>query len=262
MIDEQKLRERLAGRLVGQSVICLKTVGSTNEHAFGLANTGAPEGTVVLADEQRKGKGRLQRVWQSPPGLNIYTSVILRPPFKPSVAPRITLTVGVAVADLLSRRGLTGVTLKWPNDVLIGGRKACGILTEMKAAADRVDFVVVGIGLNVNMRMEDFGEEILDRATSLREETGRHVPREELAAQLYHRLEKWYKVLLEEGFDPVRERWLAFAGILGKKIRAGRGADEEPGEVVGVDDDGALLIRDERGLRRRVVTGDIIVERG
>ncbi len=261
MIDEQKLRERLSGKLVGKRVIYLGTVDSTNDYAFGLANAGAPEGTVVLADEQRKGKGRLQRVWQSPPGLNIYTSVILRPPFKPVVAPRITLTAGVAVADLLARRGMTGVALKWPNDVLIRGRKACGILTEMKAATDRVDFVVVGIGLNVNMRKEDFGEEILDRATSLREETGSTVPREELAAQLYHHLETWYKVLVAQGFDPVRERWLAFAGILGKKIRAGQAEDEELEEVVGVDEDGALLIRNGRGLRRRVITGDIIVER-
>jgi len=261
MIDEKKLQKSLSSRLVGQRVIYLKTVDSTNEYAFGVANKGASEGTVILADEQTKGKGRLQRVWQSPPGLNIYTSVILRPPFKPAVAPRITLMAGVAVADLVSQYGVRGVALKWPNDVLIGGRKVCGILTEMKATGDRVDFVVVGIGLNVNMRKEDFSSEILDRATSVREETGSVTPRQDLAVQLYHHLEKWYKVLLEEGFPPVRESWLAFADILGKKIRTGPGKDEQPGQVIGVDEDGALLIKNPMGLRQRVISGDIIVER-
>ena len=162
MIEEQRLRKSLSGRLVGQNVIYLKTVDSTNECAFGLAKNGVSEGTVViLADEQTRGKGRLQRVWQSPPGLNIYTSVILRPPIKPAVAPRITLMAGVAVAELLSQCHVKGVSLKWPNDVQIGGRKVCGILTEMKVIGDRVDFVIVGIGLNVNMRKEDFhGPEI------------------------------------------------------------------------------------------------------
>ncbi len=261
MIDEQKLQKSLSGRLIGRKVIYLKTIDSTNDCAFDLARKGVDEGAVILADEQTKGKGRLQRVWQSPPGLNIYTSVILRPSLQPAVAPQITLTAGVAVADLLSQYGLRRVSLKWPNDVQIGGRKVCGILTEMKALGDRVDFVVVGIGLNVNMRKEDFDAGIRDRATSIREETGGVIPRQELAVQLYHHLEKWYKMLLQEGFSPVRERWLAFAGILGRKIRVEAGKDAQGGEVTGVDEDGALITKNESGLRQRVITGDIIVER-
>ncbi len=261
MIDEKTLQKSLSGRLIGQNVIYLKTVDSTNECAFGLARKGASEGTVILADEQTKGKGRLQRVWHSPPGRNIYTSVILRPPLRPAVAPQITLMAGVAVADLLSHYGMRGVSLKWPNDVQIGDRKVCGILTEMKALGEQVDFVIVGIGLNVNMQKEDFDAGIRERATSIREETGTVISRQELAAQLYHHLEKWYKVLLKEGFPPVRERWLAFAGILGRMIRSDAAKDAQRGEVVGVDEDGALLIRSESGLRQRVITGDIIVER-
>jgi BirA family biotin operon repressor/biotin-[acetyl-CoA-carboxylase] ligase len=261
MIDEQRLRKSLSGRLVGQNVIYLKTVDSTNEYAFGLAKNGASEGTVILADEQTRGKGRLQRIWQSPPGLNIYTSVILRPPLKPAVAPRITLMAGVAVAGLLSQCRVKDVSLKWPNDVQIGGRKVCGILTEMKTLGDRVDFVIVGIGLNVNMRKEDFNAEILDRATSVREETGSIIPRQELVVHLYHHLEKWYNVLLGEGFPPVRESWLAFASILGRRIRVEPVKDAQEGEVIGVDEDGALLIKNESGLRQRVIAGDIIVER-
>jgi BirA family biotin operon repressor/biotin-[acetyl-CoA-carboxylase] ligase len=261
MIDEKILQKSLSDGLIGQNVIYLKTVGSTNEHAFGLAARGAPEGTVVLADEQRKGRGRLQRVWQSPPGRNIYTSVVLRPPFKAAVAPRITLMAGVAVADCLGEYVTEGVSLKWPNDVLIGGRKVCGILTEMKAIGDQVDFVIVGIGLNVNMRREEFDREIRSRATSVLEETGAAASRQDLAVRLYRSLEKWYKTLLEGGFPPVRERWLACAGIQGKKIRTGPGEDAQHGEVLGVDEDGALLIADDHGRRQRVITGDIVIER-
>jgi BirA family biotin operon repressor/biotin-[acetyl-CoA-carboxylase] ligase len=261
MIDEKKLRKSLSGRRIGQSVIYLKAVDSTNEYAFGLAKNGASEGTVILADEQTRGRGRLQRVWQSPPGRNIYTSIILRPPLKPALAPQITLTAGVAVADLLSQYSVKGVSLKWPNDVQIGDRKVCGILTEMKVLGDRVDFVIVGIGLNVNMQKEDFDAGIRDRATSVREETGSVISRQDLAVQLYQRLEKWYKILLEDGFPPVRKSWLAFAGILGRRIRVDPLKDAQGGEVIGVDADGALLIKNESGIRQRVIAGDIIVER-
>ena len=261
MIDEKKLQEGLSGGLIGRSVIRLETVGSTNEHAFGLALQGAPEGTAVLADEQTKGRGRLRRTWHSPPGRNIYTSIVLRPPFSAALAPRITLTAGVAVADCLGQCGLKDLSLKWPNDVHVGGRKVCGILTEMKSQGGRVDFVIVGIGLNVNMRPEDFDPEIRERATSILEATGTFTSRQGLAAELYRSLEKWYKTLLAEGFSPVREWWLACAGILGKTLRTGPGEDAMQGEVLGVDEDGALLIADDRGLRRRVIAGDIVIER-
>lgn len=261
MIDEEKLRESLRGRLIGQRVIHLKTVDSTNDYAFGLAARGASEGTIVIADEQTKGKGRLQRVWHSPPGRNLYTSVVLRPPLSPAIAPCMTLMAGVAVADCLEACGVRALSLKWPNDVLVGGRKVCGILTEMKVLGNQVDFIIVGIGLNVNMRREDFHPEIRDRATSLLEETGHGVSRLEIAVRLYQHLEKWYKTIRQEGFPVVRQKWLAFSGILGKTIRSGPEKDAPHGEVVGVDEDGALLIRDSRGLRHRVITGDIVIER-
>ena len=261
MMDEQKISAGLTGRIVGRRLVVLPEVDSTNNAAFGLAAVGAPEGTAVISDMQVKGRGRLQRVWHSPPGANIYTSVVFRPAVKPADAPRMTIMAGVAVAETLERYCPGLVALKWPNDVQVRGKKICGILSEMKATADGVDFVVIGIGLNVNMRGEDFCAEIRDIATSLREETGRQIPREALAAELYTSLETWYKELTRAGFGPVKDRWLRFAGVAGQTLRVDTRSEVRRGEAVGMDDDGALLLRDESGRTRRIVAGDVMIER-
>ena len=146
--NEQNLAVRLSGKRIGSNIHFFTEVESTNDVLLKLARGGAPHGTVVIAESQTKGKGRLSRQWQSPPGCNIYASIALRPSIKPVYAPQITLMAGVAVADLLSGYCTGGITLKWPNDVQIGGKKVCGILAEMSASDEgRVDFIVVGIGI-------------------------------------------------------------------------------------------------------------------
>jgi len=257
---EKALMGRLAGRHIGNNIHFLAEVESTNDYAFQLARRGAPEGTVVIADCQTMGKGRLNRVWQSPPACNLYTSIILKPEIDPVYAPQITLTAGVVVAELLSRFGLADITLKWPNDVQSRGKKVCGILTEMGASSNQcVDFIVVGIGININMKKADFDPSFLELSTSMKEETGKVISRLDFTAELYNHFEKWYATWLAEGFGAVRKAWFAYASMVGKRIGVVFLGDIQTGVVVGIDDYGALLLSDEAKTLKRIIAGDATV---
>jgi len=256
LFNEELLRAFLTTSVFGKQIQLLEKTVSTNNQAFSLAFKGAPEGTAVLADCQTGGKGRLSRSWFSPPGKNIYTTVVLRPQMEPALAPQITLISGVAVAELLNRYCPGKVSLKWPNDVLIGGRKVCGILAESRSSAVKIEYIVVGIGININMTEEDLDEDLRRIATSLKIETGRDYVREEVAARLYESLEKWYLIFRDSGFAPVREKWLECAGMTGKEIcYVSQGATVK-GRVAGMDNDGALLC-DVNGEIKRLLAGEI-----
>jgi BirA family biotin operon repressor/biotin-[acetyl-CoA-carboxylase] ligase len=256
--DGRHLTERLEGRLFGKRVHFLREVDSTNLCAAEMAQGGAEEGEVVVSEHQRKGRGRLGRSWQSPPGVNLYASFVLRPRIPAAVAPQITLTAGVAVAEALSTYCAQGVTLKWPNDVQIGGRKVCGILAEMRLKGREVDFVIVGIGINVNIRREDFDPAFRDTSTSLREELGREISRLDVAVRMFNCFETWYGTFIKDGFQTVRGRWLTCAGILRKEIEVRSGDELQTGRVLGIDDEGALLL-EAQGKVRRVIAGDVIL---
>jgi len=257
--NAKALQSRLTGRKMGCPLHYRETVDSTNRFAMGLAREGAPEGTVVLADRQTAGMGRLQRAWQSPPGCNLYISVILRPAVAPPDASRITLLAGVAVAEAISAVCPGRVGIKWPNDLLIGGRKVCGILTETRMATGGIDSVIVGVGLNVNMERADFDPAHRETATSLREETGREHSREDLLLLLCERFEPWYEIFLHDGFAPVREGWLARVEMAGKRLRILFRDEVREGVFAGIDRDGALLIADEQGAVRRITAGDATI---
>jgi BirA family biotin operon repressor/biotin-[acetyl-CoA-carboxylase] ligase len=259
--EVKALRPRLAGRRIGRLLHYIETVDSTNRVALRLAQQGAVEGTVVLADCQTAGRGRLNRGWQSPPGCNLYLSVILRPPVAPPDAAPITLLAGVAVAEAIASVCAAGVGIKWPNDVRIRGRKVCGILTEMRTDGGE-QALIVGIGLNVNIRKGDFDPGLCDTATSLREETGRDHSREDMFLLLCERLEQWYEIFLRAGFAPVREGWLVRSEMAGKHVRILFGDQVQEGVVEGIDRDGALLIVDGQGEVRRITAGDATIIEG
>ena len=257
--DAKALQSRLTGRRIGCRLHYEETVDSTNCVAMELALGGAPEGTVVLADRQTAGRGRLQRSWQSPPGCNLYLSVILRPAIPPHDASQITLLTGVAVAEAISAVCPEQVGIKWPNDLLIGGRKVCGILTETRIAKGVIDSIVVGVGLNVNMEKAGFDPAHRETATSLREETGRDHSREDLLILLCERFEQWYEIFLRDGFAPVREGWLARAEMAGKRLQVLFRDEVQEGVFAGIDRDGALLIASEQGAVRRITAGDATI---
>jgi BirA family biotin operon repressor/biotin-[acetyl-CoA-carboxylase] ligase len=259
--DAKALQSRLAGRRIGSLLHYREAVDSTNRVAMALAREGAADGTVVLTDRQTAGRGRLQRSWQSPPGCNLYLSVILRPAIPPHDSAQITLLAGVAVAEAVASVCAAGVGIKWPNDVRIRGRKVCGILTEMRTVGGQ-GAVIVGIGLNVNIRKGDFDPGHCDTATSLREETGRDHSREDLFVILCERLGHWYEIFLHAGFSPVREGWLVRSEMAGKHVRILFRDEVQEGVVEGIDRDGALLIADGRGEVRRITAGDATIMKG
>jgi len=258
---EQSVKERLARKEIGHTVLFLRDVDSTNTAAFNLGIRGAAEGTVVVAECQTRGKGRLTRTWQSPPGVNIYASVILRPSIPPSIAPPLTLVAGVAVAELINRYCPGLVTLKWPNDVQIRRKKVCGILAEMKTAAANVDFVILGIGINVNIRAEDFDVSFREFSTSLRDETGGDLSRLDVLAGLFDTLYRSYRQFLQEGFSPIREQWLKYSNILGRQIQVVFRDEVQEGKVIDLEEDGSLILLDHQQRVRRITAGDASIKK-
>jgi BirA family biotin operon repressor/biotin-[acetyl-CoA-carboxylase] ligase len=256
---QEFLPAELVGSLIGHKLYYYLEIDSTNDEAYRLGAAGAPEGAVVLADSQTQGKGRMQRVWHSPAGSNVYTSLILRPHFPPGTAPQISLVAGVAVAELLEHYCPGRVELKWPNDVLVEGRKICGILAQMKTAGEEIDFVVVGIGINVNIRINQFPVEIQDIVTSLIEETGREISRKELIINLYEKFAKWYKTLLENDFDAVKKKWLSLSPMIGKNVQIISQNDKIIGKALGLTDDGSLIIITAANEELKISAGDATI---
>lgn len=250
-----ELQSLLVGRRLGSEVHFFESLDSTNVKAFELARAGAPEGAVVVADAQTRGKGRIGRRWESPAGLNLYLSVILRPNVTPQGAQGLTFVAAVAAAEAVFARGLKPA-VKWPNDILIDGRKTAGILLEMDSEPDRVHFVVMGIGVNLNIRKSMFPDYIRETATSLLEETGSPVDRAAFTKDLLSSIERWYGVYLSEGFVPVLEAWRGYFASVGKPVKVTSFDKVITGLCRGVDDNGALLLERD-GRVERVISGDV-----
>lgn len=241
---------------IGESVVCYRQTDSTNADAFRLAEEGAPEGTVVLADCQSRGKGRLGRSWESPPGVNLYCSVVLRPPVLPTQAFHLTFLSAVAVARAIEKTTGLVPAIKWPNDLLVNGRKVAGLLNEMSAETEQVNFVVLGIGVNLNMRPEQFPADLRYPATSLQIEDGT-VDRISFARSLLVALDRLYDAYLSHGYGPVRDEWLSRCAFLGTVVRVEMPGCIRTGVMEGIDDNGALLLRLGDGSLEKVYAGDV-----
>jgi BirA family biotin operon repressor/biotin-[acetyl-CoA-carboxylase] ligase len=238
---------------LGAEVRRLAVCGSTNDEAAAWARAGAPHGALVLADAQTRGRGRLGRPWHSPPGESLYLSMVLRPSpeVSPARASAITLSAGAAVAEALDALGVDPA-LKWPNDVLLGGKKVCGILTEMATRGAAIAHLVVGLGLNVSARA--FPPPLEQSATSLLA-AGRSIDREALLAALLPRLEGAFERFFAEGTPAACADFARFARF-GQPVTVD-GAPPLAGVAVGLDEDGALLVRDADGATHRVLSGDV-----
>jgi BirA family biotin operon repressor/biotin-[acetyl-CoA-carboxylase] ligase len=255
---------QLQTQFFGRPLHFFPTLDSTNTYAARLARGGAPEGTVILADAQSGGKGRLGRGWISPPHVNLYCSVILRPPVSASIAPQLSLLAAIAVADTISQVCGLVPSIKWPNDVLVNRKKVCGILAEMQTAAEALRAIIVGIGVNLNAPLSAFPEELQDKAASLLLISGQPVNRSAFTASLLTHLEKLYVLWLEEGFSALRSDWERYAAdMIGKRITIAVPEGSVVGTVLGLDTDGALLLQEKpHTAPRRLLAGDVTVVGG
>lgn len=254
-----EVRPLLATSDLGQTLHYFEEIDSTNDRAKALAEDGAVHGEVVVAELQRAGRGRRGRTWSSPGGRNLYLSVVLRPELPPTRAPELTLVGALAVCDALRGAGVDA-GIKWPNDVLAGGKKIAGILTELSAEPEHVHWVVLGVGVNLNARREDLPAELSDLATSVLLERGQVVPRALFTAALLLSLEQWLDVHQEQGFDAIREAWRSRSVTLGRAVRVRMGDRDIEGVAEELDASGALLVRTASGLER-VLTGDVVLLR-
>ncbi|MDZ7697831.1 MAG: biotin--[acetyl-CoA-carboxylase] ligase [Deltaproteobacteria bacterium] len=230
-------------------------IDSTNARAKDMASEGAAEGTVVVAEKQTGGRGRKGRDWFSPPMGGIYCSLILRPEFPPEDGPKITFLSAVAAAEALGRFMSSGLTIKWPNDILANGKKIAGILTEMTSEMDAINYVVVGIGINVNTHA--FPGDIQQKATSLLRETNERFSRVAILRAYLEAQEKWYNLFKKEGFEPILEKWATMAPIVGKAVRIEMVDRTIEGKVRGIDPDGVLIVEDKDGAAHRIISGDV-----
>jgi BirA family biotin operon repressor/biotin-[acetyl-CoA-carboxylase] ligase len=236
----------------------LADVGSTNTYARQLAEVGAREGEVVIAETQTQGRGRLGRHWHSPPFANLYLSVILRPNLSPAHAPQITLMAAVAVAETVSAFVPSGPAIKWPNDILLDGKKLAGILAEAACGAGRVEHVILGIGVNLNGPVNSMPEEIRGRATALAEVTGKTVEREGFCRRLIQTLDRCYGELEQSGFEALASRWSTYFALRDQPVRVESLDPILYGRARGIDREGALLVEDDSGVLHRVIAGDVI----
>ncbi len=243
----------LTNKIVGREILSFDETDSTNDVAFKLGEQGLKEGVCVFTEHQRKGRGRLGRAWASPKGKNVLFSVLLRPALPPAEASRITLAAALAVVRAAAKH--TGKTpgIKWPNDVLLDGRKLCGILTEMSAEQDRVKFVVLGIGVNVNSG----ASELPPGAVSLKEAAGHAVSRVDFARDLLSELEVEYLRLRDGKFEEIARDWESHSVTSGRRVTATVLGRRVEGQATGIDADGALWIRRDDGLQERVMAGDV-----
>ena len=252
-----EISSNLKTSFIGKDISFYKDTGSTNDAARAFAIKGAREGFAVVADSQTKGKGRLGRSWESPAGVNIYTSIVLRPSIMPLFAPQLTLVSAVAVAEAISKYSQKTPEVKWPNDILINSKKVAGILTEMNSETDRINFVIIGIGVNINMTRKMFPEELRPIATSLKEEIGKEISRIDFIQTLYLNLETWYKRYLKHGFEPIRRAWTGYFTMAGRVVKVRQMDKAIVGVAMGIDDNGVLLLREKSGNITRIISGDV-----
>jgi BirA family biotin operon repressor/biotin-[acetyl-CoA-carboxylase] ligase len=258
--DELRIRaveQALETRRLGTRFYYFPELDSTNNYARALAESGAPEGVVVIAEQQSQGRGRLARRWASPAYVNLYCSIILRPALPPARAPQITLTAAVALSETIASFSPVSPTIKWPNDILAGGKKLAGVLTEAVSDARQIDFVVLGIGVNLNYSLEAMPAEIRERATSLSILTGQRINREDFSRRLIQALDRCYGILEAEGFAALAPLWDARFGLRGRAVRVEMIDGSITGRALGIDADG-LLIVECGGALQRIVAGDVI----
>ncbi len=247
----------LRTRVLGKSIHCFDEVDSTQNVAQRLIRDGAPEGTLVLAERQTAGRGRLGRHWHSPKGKGIYMSLVVKPEIPLHLTPHLTLLAAVALNRAI-RRVVPEVNpgIKWPNDLLINGKKISGILLESSAENEQLQYIVTGVGISCNLEQSDYPEELVPKATSLLIESGKRIDRARLIAEFLGQLEELYALYYAQGFSPIRTLWEASAATLGQTVRSSDANGDFEGTAVGLNEWGGLILRMADGTERTIYSAD------
>ncbi|MFC2051879.1 biotin--[acetyl-CoA-carboxylase] ligase [Chloroflexota bacterium] len=253
----EEIRLGLETRLIGRHILHHQEVTSTQDVAEELARGGADEGTVIIAETQTKGRGRKGRNWVSSPERGVYLSIILKPSLMPSQIIQIPLIAGVAVSKAIKKVAPLQPRIKWPNDVTIGDKKVAGILTEMSCEIDGINYVVLGIGVNVNTPGSLLAKPTGVIGTSLADECREFVPRAKFVQHLLYEFESLYTKFLVFGFSPIREEWKMLNNTIDSWVKVGDGREEVEGKAIDIDEDGFLLVRRENGDIERIISGDV-----
>lgn len=250
----QEITFGLETKTLGHKVHYFDSIGSTMNAAVEAGIAGEPEGTIVIAEGQTKGRGRLGREWASPKHKGIYMSLILRPKLMPQETPCLTLLAGVAVCEAIKEFCGIDASIKWPNDIMIGEKKLGGILTELNAETDMVRFIVIGMGINVNSDRAH----LPPHATSLKEEKKEAVSRVVLLRSILKHFEVNYSEFKKHGFRAIIEKWRALSCTLGCRVKVTCQKEHLEGEAVDIDIDGGLMVRKDSGFIEKIVAGDVV----
>jgi len=258
-IAPEIIEDALRTRVIGRPVEVVAEIGSTNDAVMAAGRAGRAEGLAVVADRQTAGRGRRGRSWASAAGVGLYTSLLLRPDLPPDRIPLITLVAGLGVSEAVEETAGVAARLKWPNDVVVDGRKVAGILAETAFAETGISHVVVGIGVNVNHDRRDLPEAEFPEATSLYLATGRITLRGRLAATVYERIDHWYGVFCERRFDEILASGRGRSATLNRVVEVQAREGTWRGVAMDLDGDGALLVRAEHGGVRRVIASEVSI---
>jgi len=251
-----ELKRNLKTEYIGREIHYFREVDSTNDFAKELAEEGAEEGTIILAETQRRGKGRLGKRWISPPG-GVWMTIILRPTISPVNASQLTLVTGVAAAETLKDELNLDVGIKWPNDILIDEKKVCGILTEVNAKIDAIDYLVVGIGIDANVDIDLFPPQLREGATSLKKELNKDIQRVKLVQRFLENFEEIYNELNQGKLSDILGEWRRFSTTIGSYVEVKKQLGEiVKGEAIGINNKGALILELDDGTLRRIISGE------
>ncbi len=271
-IDIFEIKKHLKTNFISKNIFYEEKVGSTNSMARELAAKNAKNGSVVIADTQDKGKGRNGKIWTSPKACNIYMSIILKPKFSPEIAHGMTILAAVAAAESIEEISSITPQIKWPNDILINSKKVSGILTEMSTKNKIIEYIIVGIGINVNLKEEDIPEDIKNVATSLYIEKMKIkkinkdddlddmlINRNNLIISFLNKFERYYETFLSTGLSSILQSYQKYFGMIGKDVEINTENNKIKGQVVGIDSKGALLIKTGENELEKVISGELTV---
>lgn len=256
ILTSKEVEPFLKSKLIGSNIVHFDTINSTNTKAKELAADNCPDGTVIVSEEQTSGRGRLGRQWVSPKGKGIWMSIVLRPEISPMEAYKVTIIAAAAVHGALSQHGINA-QIKWPNDIIIGGKKVCGILTEMNAELSKIHYLVIGIGINVNTEASEIPEDLKDKASSLKIQAGKTFDRKSIFGSILNHFEPLYNDFINTGsiaasIDVCKK----YSAVLNREILLIEGNKSSSVKVIDINNNGHLLI-EENGITREVLSGEV-----